>query len=91
MALNLRDGRKAAVPPTLKQIRFENCPVPCISGHAISVVGRRWSGLWMRSISSGIEVAGGMPSSALPPAPITLKRSSCAHITPLGMPVVPPV
>ena len=40
---------------------------------------------------SSIEVAGGMPSSALPPAPITLKRSSCAHITPLGMPVVPPV
>ena len=29
--------------------------------------------------------------AAWPPAPRTLKRSSCRHITPLGMPVVPPV
>ena len=37
------------------------------------------------------DAAGGTPSSALPPAPSTLNRSSWRHITPLGMPVVPPV
>jgi hypothetical protein len=90
-ALNRRDGRKAAVPPWLKQISDENCPVPCISGQAINDVGRMWSGPWMRSMSSSSEAAGGIPRSALPPAPITLKRSSWRHMTPLGMPVVPPV
>ncbi len=79
------------MPPWLKQISEENCPVPCISGQATSEIGRMWSGPWMRATSSSTEVAGGMPSRALPPAPITLKRSSWRHITPFGMPVVPPV
>ena len=45
----------------------------------------------MRPASSSTDAAGGIPRSGFPPAPSTLKRSSWRHMTPLGIPVVPPV
>ena len=76
MALNLREGRATTVPPLLRVMMAENWPVPCISGAAMMLIGRRWSGAAWRAMSSGMEVTGGRPSAALPPAPRTWNRSS---------------
>jgi hypothetical protein len=39
IALNLREGRVATVPPRFRVMNDENWPVPCICGHATSEVG----------------------------------------------------
>ena len=89
-AVKRRDGSVTIVPPIPMVMNDENWPVPCISGHAGSMTSGGRSGS-IRDASSSTDVAGSMPTRALPPAPSTLKRSSWRHITPLGMPVVPPV
>ena len=81
--------RETIVPPTAIDLSAENCPVPCMRGQAgIST----WPGAAgsTRAVSSSRCAAGGVPKTVLPPAPRALNRSSWRHITPLGIPVVPP-
>ena len=85
-----RDPRVTTHPPRFIAMKLENWPVPCINGHAESSTKPGCAGS-SRLTSSSTDVAGGTPSTALPPLPSTLNRSSWRHITPLGMPVVPPV
>ena len=66
-------------------------PVPCISGqHGICRVAGPAFTMFATCCSS---VAGATPpfAGAFAPAPSACQRSFAAHITPLGMPVVPPV
>ena len=78
------------VPPPTIAMSAENWPVPCINGQATTITGGAALAA-ARSATCSTVVAGSTPVSGLPPAPSTLKRSSWRHITPLGMPVVPPV
>ena len=78
------------MPPPIIAMNAENWPVPCISGQATTITGG--GGARVGPLGDRVDdVAGSTPVSGLPPAPSTLKRSSWRHITPLGMPVVPPV
>ena len=96
-ASNLREGRLMMLPPVLSTPKLLNWAVPCISGQAATAApggGRGMSPalpVRTRSPASAGVSSGGMPTRALPPAPSTWNRSSWRHITPLGMPVVPPV
>ena len=87
---NLRSASVMTVPPPFIEMNAENWPVPCISGQHTIVRGG-FGLAAARSATSAALVAGGTPSSTLPAAPMTLNRSSWRHITPLGIPVVPPV
>ena len=78
------------VPPAVIAPNAENCPVPCISGQAMTPTVGAASGS-MRSTISAIDSAGGTPRIGDPPPPSTLNKSSWRHMTPFGMPVVPPV
>ena len=73
-------------PPPERTEKLVNAPVPCISGQAgIPVAPGCWN---MASSAAGSRSSGrGVPSVA----DSTMMRSSWRHITPLGMPVVPPV
>jgi hypothetical protein len=76
----------------MKLMNDENWPVPCISGQATRVIGLMWSGRGVavdQFLDRGRRAS--RPSATLPPAPSTWNRSSWRHITPFGMPVVPPV
>ena len=81
----LRRG-SITVPPRNNVENAIQCAVPCMNGHAAT---QRVRGSRQRSaISSGVAI--GVPPPPAPPiAP--KKRSSWRHITPFGMPVVPPV
>ena len=83
-----RLSRVTAQPPPDMTMSWVMHPVPCMSGQA----GRPTvPGPCTRSRMMPMS---GSPSRtrASKPAPTTLrKRSSCRHITPFGMPVVPPV
>ncbi len=83
-----RDVRVTIEPPVFMAPNAENCPVPCISGQAGSITD---PGPVIRDASSSTEVLGGRPRRGLPPAPSSRNRSPWRHITPLGIPVVPPV
>ena len=62
---------------------------PCMSGATTSIGTRPASSVFTRPASSSGEVIGGAPQ---PPPPMAAKKmSSWRHMTPLGMPVVPPV
>ena len=62
-----------------------NRPVPCMSGHAGSATARALAGAHGRDRDRWARFRAG-------PTPTTRQyRSSLRHITPLGMPVVPPV
>ena len=97
MALKWVEGNAAIEPPTVSEISALNWAVPCINGAATMVVAGVSSGspaaiaASTRSPASSGLAIGGTPRIALPPPPRTGNRSSIRHITPLGMPVVPPV
>ena len=74
------------LPPLNSALNAIQCAVPCMNGHAGTHLVR---GTRQRSaISSGV-VIGAPPPLAPPIAP--KNTSSWRHITPFGMPVVPPV
>ncbi len=86
VASKVRLGRVTTVPPPHSVVRAVNPPVPCISGQAGMP---RLPGSAKAPSRSAI-----VPSSSKPMprvAPRRTTRSSWRHITPLGMPVVPPV
>src|SRR3972149_10855561 len=68
-------------------MRAAHCAAPCIRGAAGSD-GITWPAFAFSLTCSG--VVGGAPYG-LPPISAAKNRSSCRHITPFGMPVVPPV
>ena len=82
-------GRVTQVPPIAIAPIAESRPVPCIMGGSGRFTGPGWD--WIRLSSSSKLALGGIDRRGLPPAPMTLNKSSCCHITPFGMPVVPPV
>ena len=86
-----RLSSETTVPPVVMAMNAENCPVPCISGQATTITTGAGASGSSRSATSATDSAGGVPSSGLPPLPNTLNRSSWRHITPFGIPVVPPV
>ena len=49
------------------------------------------NGLSIAFLAKVVSSSTRMPLSASMPPPNAMKTSSCRHITPLGMPVVPPV
>ena len=89
------DGRVAIAPAPVSALSAVNWAVACISGAAASTSRRTDPSLVSdasaRSPASAGVSSGGSASIRLPPPPSTLNRSSWRHITPLGMPVVPPV
>ena len=78
-------------PPIARAMKAENWPVPCISGQAGSCRGITNDGPRNRSANCSTDSTGPAPKSAFPPDPSTLNKSSCRHMTPFGIPVVPPV
>ena len=73
-------------PPLNNAPKAIQCAVPCMNGHAGTHLVR--AARQRSAISSG-EVIGFPPPPAPPMAP--KKTSSWRHMTPLGIPVVPPV
>ena len=78
--------------------QFSAISAMAVGGAIVSLVNRRFDVEELlgtierlRATSSATSFAGGTPRIALPPAPSTLNRSSWRHITPFGIPVVPPV
>ena len=89
-ALNDRFGLVTMQPAVASAMNEENRPVPCMSGQATYARRHGHSGL-TRSISACTDSPGATPYRAFAPKPSTANRSSWRHITPFGMPVVPPV
>jgi hypothetical protein len=87
-ASSRRDVASTTLPPLCRPIIAAQCPLPCISGATGSVAGGAVRAIAFVPISSG-AVIGGPPG--LPPCSPAKKTSSCRHMTPFGMPVVPPV
>ena len=77
-------------PPAVSVMKAVKRPVPCMRGQA-----GRWRSpgprARTRAASSSSDATGGSPSTGFPPPPIARQRSSDRHMTPFGMPVVPPV
>ena len=71
-------------PPPLSVDRAMNSPVPCMSGHAGRHVPAR-----LPSRTAAIGSGGSVPGRPIRQS--ETYRSSLRHMTPLGMPVVPPV
>ncbi len=72
------------VPPPLRVDNVMNRPVPCMSGHAGSAVA---ACLPARTAATGS--GGSVPGRAI--CHNATYRSSLRHMTPFGIPVVPPV
>ena len=85
---NWREVRVTTRPPSLRHSMAVNPPVPCMSGHAGSrVMPAPVAASSRRSPST--PPSGGYLRN--PPPLRRAKRSSWRHMTPLGIPVVPPV
>ncbi len=74
------------VPPLKSVVNAIQCAVPCMKGHAGRQRVRPAAAL--SAISSGAAMA--RPAKS-PPPKAPKKMSSWRHMTPFGMPVVPPV
>ena len=74
--------------PDQNPMNVPSSAAPCISGGAQNMVSWNPSGS-IRAASSSGEVTG-VPTGLPPPMPAK-NRSSWRHMTPLGIPVVPPV
>ena len=79
---------RITVPPLKKLMKLTHWPPPCIIGAFTMPTSCDPSAGTRRPSSSGV-VIGGWPKP--PPPSAAKKMSSARHITPLGMPVVPPV
>ena len=94
MASRVSTGSKCSfssvitVPPDSMAPMAEIRPVPCIRGGATRLAGPGPM-IFTASISSS-SVCGTGPSSWADRM-VSMRRSWVVHITPLGMPVVPPV
>ncbi len=87
-----RSASETTAPPPVIAISAENCPVPCISGQATIITGGVVAGSRPRSATSvDVRRRRRCRAAGCRRAPSTLNRSSWRHITPFGMPVVPPV
>ena len=80
-----RSGEMTTVPPEYSVPNAIQWAVPCMNGHAGRP--RRWRSR-ESTISSGLVIGA---SPRFPPPNTPKKMSSARHITPFGMPVVPPV
>ena len=69
------------------EIQAAHWAEPCMRG-AAGIMPMEGRSVALPAISSGAEI-GSCPT--LPPPSAAKKRSSWRHITPLGIPVVPPV
>ena len=78
------------VPAIKKAFHIAHWALPCISGPITSMgILAAGSSADSRPANSSAEVMGAAPH---PPPPMAAKKmSSWRHITPLGIPVVPPV
>ena len=81
-------GISTILSPQLKPMKTASCAAPWISGAIgnCTICGSRASAFC--ATCSGFST--GSPSGLPPPIPVK-NRSSWRHMTPLGMPVVPPV
>ena len=86
----LRSTSVTTDPAWVRNMLAVNHPVPCISGQAGSPADPG-AAIESMKASTPPTSAGSAASSALPVAQVTPIRSSWRHMTPLGMPVVPPV
>jgi hypothetical protein len=87
-ARNDGDSRSAMDPPPMSPPKEVSAPVPCMSGHAGQLTAPApWARMAMRTSSSVPSFGRGF---GLPPFS-SPNRSSWRHMTPFGMPVVPPV
>ncbi len=75
------------LPPPYSPMNAAHWAAPCINGAAGSIVTIPEASAFFPTCSG---VSGGGPYG-LPPIIAAKKRSSWRHITPFGMPVVPPV
>ena len=71
----------------MRMISAVNAPVPCMSGQAGTAAG---PGL-VTCVAQRVEVGLARAAAGATARRGCTKRSSWRHITPLGMPVVPPV
>ena len=81
------DSSVTTVPPAISADRAVNRPVPCISGQAGMLIGPRPASLTISmwsARSSGIRTTRAGFNRAR-------RSESWRHMTPFGMPVVPPV
>ncbi len=77
------------VPAIMNAFHMAHWALPCMSGATTSMGMRAASSVPMRPASSTAVAIGAAPQ---PPPPMAAKKmSSWRHMTPLGMPVVPPV
>ena len=77
------------VPPITRPFHMAHWAFPCMRGARARMLIRAASSVGMRSVISSAVSTGCRPQ---PPPPMAAKKmSSCRHITPLGIPVVPPV
>ena len=87
-ALKCRLGRVITAPPASMAPMAVSRPVPCISGGAMTLGG---GGPAARTDASSSSMVSGTGPSAWADRMVICRRSFWVHITPLGMPVVPPV
>ena len=76
------------LPPPNSMMHMPHWAAPCMIGASVNEVTRPSSGHTRPAISSGAWI-GGWPKP--PPPKAAKKMSSWRHITPFGVPVVPPV
>ncbi len=89
---NLMPWSVTIAPPSESVLSALNRPVPCMSGQAGRLMG---PGLVVRSRTAAEKPSASRSGTTGSGRPLDLsltpKRSSSRHITPFGMPVVPPV
>ena len=86
---NLREEASTSVLPWWKQMKAAHWAAPCMRGAAVAMVKVPTVSSTRSARSSGD--AGGSASPMADRSMAAKKMSSWRHITPLGMPVVPPV
>ena len=86
---NLREAASTMVLPWWKQMKAAHWAAPCMRGAAVAMVRVPADSSTRAARSSG--AAGGSARPMAERSMAAKKMSSCRHITPLGMPVVPPV
>ena len=79
-----------AVLPSQVTRKIENWPAPCMSGGIGRLTSPPAATASIFSLASCGDVTRSLVSASMPP-PSAKYTSSWRHITPLGMPVVPPV
>ena len=87
-----RDGRVTTQPPAESTASDVIADVPCINGAAGSsrtALPRSWKVRAAATTCSAVDGTDALTTANV--AAVVPSRLRCGHITPLGMPVVPPV